>query len=84
MDPLYSSPSEVAESQLSEAQTMELFAYFLQKLPEGTDTRQFTNIHNLRKILEDRKEALEKDKTRNQFLVFTNVRTIAAPLILLT
>jgi hypothetical protein len=62
---------------------MELFTFFLQELPKGTDTRQFTDIHNLRKILEGRKEALEKDKTRNQYLVFTNVRTIAAPLMLL-
>ena len=39
MDSLYFSSFEAGKSQLSEAQTMELFVYFLQNLPAGTDAK---------------------------------------------
>lgn len=41
----------------------------LEGLPDRSDIRPFTTFQSLRKRLEERRKALEKDQARNQFLV---------------
>ncbi|KAN0068402.1 hypothetical protein V8E54_013598 [Elaphomyces granulatus] len=77
MDSLPSSSSEPARSQLSKAQTMELFVSFQQALPEGTVARKFTTLRNLQKILDS-----HADATRNQYLIFTDIPNDKFPAIM--
>ncbi|KAK9241876.1 hypothetical protein V1506DRAFT_525062 [Lipomyces tetrasporus] len=44
-----------------------------EKLREGLELYPFTGVQSLRKRLNDRRDALQKDTTRHQFLVFSNV-----------
>jgi hypothetical protein len=46
---------------------------FLEGFPDGTETRQFTNLISLRKRLNDHRNALERKESRNQYLIFTSV-----------
>ncbi|KAL1966543.1 hypothetical protein VTN77DRAFT_4465 [Rasamsonia byssochlamydoides] len=64
---------ETFNSASSEPSAMKLSLDPFDKLVEGLDHHPFTSIRSLRKRLEDRRLALETDKTRNHFLVFTNV-----------
>lgn len=43
------------------------------EVTEELEPRPFTSLQSLRRRLNDRREALEKDTTRNQYLVFSNV-----------
>jgi hypothetical protein len=50
-----------------------LFLDPFEKLVKGLELHPFTSVQSLRKILNDHQNALQKDKTRDQFLIFSNV-----------
>jgi hypothetical protein len=53
--------------------TAGLFSDLLKGLPDDTTRASFTSIQSLRKRAADQLRALQKDQTRNQFLVFVDV-----------
>ena len=48
----------------------------LAQLVESVQPTPFSSIQNLREALEHRREALEQNKTSDQYLVFTHVPTL--------
>ncbi|PSS16744.1 hypothetical protein M430DRAFT_19716 [Amorphotheca resinae ATCC 22711] len=62
-------------SSLSSGESMGIgfSASFLEGFPDGTETRQFTNLLSLQKRLNDHRNALERKESRNQYLIFTSV-----------
>jgi hypothetical protein len=49
------------------------YIYLHEGFPDDTETRQFANILSLRKRLRDRQTALNQNKSRNQYLIFSGV-----------
>jgi hypothetical protein len=65
--------NDTIQSRPLQLSAMGLSADPFEKLAEGLELYPFTGVQSLRKRLNDRRDALQKDTTRDQFLVFSNV-----------
>jgi hypothetical protein len=72
MDSPQASPPESSQAQLEEPKITNEPLYFRGGFPEETEVFQYTNLLSVRKRMNDRRNALERKQSSDQYLVFTD------------